>query len=86
MHSYLFEKSVRCRILVLSHEEPISDELYNRLEAESAELCKKLVRAGRKRSYAEDPVTRAEGPLLACAELYGIDHKNRLRDGKWKNE
>ena len=50
-------------------------------DADDATKARALVRAGRRRHFAEAPAIRLCGPLIQEAYVAGLSHKSLLRTG-----
>ena len=70
---HLNEGSSRCRAAFLvTNPNPLPDDVYEQLETEEREVTNRNQGHGLRRTHADLPVYRLEGPLLNIAFEYGL--------------
>ena len=79
--NHLEEKSTRCRLVMANCFQPLPNETVCACDADDATKARALVRAGRRRHFAEAPAIRLCGPLIQEAYVAGLSHKSLLRTG-----
>ena len=75
--THVTASSPRCRDVYLLVRPEVEPDKIVQLEVEAYQNTIKLLRSGRRRTFADIPPVRVDGPLLQCAAEAGILHKNR---------
>jgi len=77
--THISASSKRCQVYYRMNAEPVHPEVLAKLDSEALTLTNELKKKGKRRTYAQQPPLRLDGPLTAEAYEAGVSFSHLLK-------